>query len=145
LHGLGKLPMIACFGDLYEQAIEASNNKDMSLFSAENGLIGFNHRQVGLLIGTRWKLDTEMQLTIAHHHKPLDITSDSKAVLHCISLVNLIAYRYGIGSAWDFQGDPMLSLELADRISMSMDILFDMKPMIEEEIDKAKVFLNKKG
>jgi putative nucleotidyltransferase with HDIG domain len=145
LHDLGKLPMIACVGDLYEQALKASENEDISLFSAENRFIGFNHCQVGLLIGTRWKLDTEMQLTIAHHHGPLDIKSNSSTVLYCTSLANQMAHRYGIGSAESSQGDPLLLQELADRIGVNTDILFNMKPMIEEEIDKAKVFLNKKG
>lgn len=143
LHDLGKLPMMACFGEIYKKAVKLSECEDMPLFAAENRCIGFNHCQVGWLIAAKWKLNTEMQHALARHHQPPD--EGGGALTTYTSLANQIAHHYQIGSAGSHHLDRLLAKQLADRIGINTDILFTMKPMIEEEIEKAKVFLNKKG
>ncbi|RJQ72252.1 MAG: HDOD domain-containing protein, partial [Desulfobacteraceae bacterium] len=133
LHDLGKLPMIACFSDMYDQVLKTAENEYISLFSSENKFIGFNHCQVGLLIGMKWKLGTEMQQALSHHHDPLDDKGTYGNLLCFTSLANQIAHHFHIGSAGDNHGDELLIQGLADRIGVSTDMLFSMQPMIAEE------------
>jgi HD-like signal output (HDOD) protein len=142
LHDLGKLPMIACFGELYAKACDESQTEKMPLFLAENKHIGFNHCQVGQLIGTKWQLNSEMQNALAHHHQPLEVQCTTSELLYYTSLANQIAYYYQIGSAGDHGADEMLLIGLAERIGVEPQMLLEMKPLIEEEIEKAKIFLN---
>jgi putative nucleotidyltransferase with HDIG domain len=142
LHDLGKLPMIACFGQLYEKAFSESQRDKIYLFEAENTHIGFNHCQVGLLIATKWQLNKEMQHAMAHHHTPLEDQIPGSDLLYYTSLANQMAYFYRIGSAGDHVTDEALLIGLAERIGVEPGMLLEMKSVIEEEIEKAKIFLN---
>ena len=142
LHDLGKLPMIACFGELCEKAFNESQAEGISLYLAENKHIGINHCQVGLLIGTKWQLNKEMQHALAQHHRPLDDMDAMNELLYYTSLANQLAYHFQIGSGGDHGYDEKLMMDLAERVGVEPNMLLEMKPLIEEEIEKAKIFLN---
>lgn len=143
LHDLGKLPMISCFGDLHRQAVELADVETMPLAQAERKLFGFDHCQVGRLIAAKWRLNQTMRHAITHHHSPLDKGCEPGKLLFFTSLANQIANHFQIGGAGDRYGDELLMQALAERISIGLDLILATKPTIEEEIDKAKVFLGK--
>ncbi|KJS30345.1 MAG: hypothetical protein VR64_16755 [Desulfatitalea sp. BRH_c12] len=141
LHDLGKLPMIACFGELYSQAIRLCGDDYVALFQAEKKMIGFDHCQVGALISARWKLNT-IQHAIVHHHRPLADGCHPDNVLYFTSLANQMAPYFQFGTACDRHTDEMLIQKLAKRIGVGTGAILKLKPDIEQEIEKAWVFLN---
>lgn len=143
LHDLGKLPMIACFDDLHQQAVKAADNENIPLFQAEHRYFGFEHCQIGRLIAAKWKLNQRMRDAIAHHHDPLSQGSEPGELMLYISLANQLANHFQIGGAGDLYCDQLLMHSLAERIGIGLETIRSMKPMILEEIDKAKVFLGK--
>ena len=64
-----------------------------------------------------------------------------------MSLGNQIAQHFKIGAAGDSFGDELMINELAKRISLDPAKIMQMRPQIEEEIERARIFLksNRKG
>lgn len=143
LHDLGKLPMIACFDDLYQQAVKAADNENIPLFHAERRYFGFDHCQVGRLISAKWKLDHKMRDAIAYHHEPLSQDNEPNKLLLYMSLANQVSNQFQIGGAGDKYADELLMISLSERIGIAHNTLKTMKSMMLEEIEKAKIFLGK--
>jgi putative nucleotidyltransferase with HDIG domain len=143
LHDLGKWPMIACFEDLHHQAVTAGEKENIPLFQAERRFFGFEHCQVGRLIAAKWKLDPKMRDAIAHHHDPLSQDNEPSDLLLYMSLANQVSNHFQIGGAGDRYADELLMHSLVQRVGIQLEALRSMKPMILEEIDKAKIFLGK--
>jgi len=147
LHDLGKLPMMTCFGELYANAAARSEGGTIPLYQAERYFIGFDHCQVGWLIGAKWKLSSDMKSAIMYHHQPLAEKCTPSSLLYATSLGNQIAHHFKIGAAGDVGTDELMIHELAERLSLDPERILNMRPRIEEEIEKARIFLksNRKG
>lgn len=145
LHDLGKLPMVACFGDLYNQTVTRCEDEDLALFQAEKKYIGFDHCQVAMLICAKWKLSSEMRHAIVYHHNPLAEECEPGNLLYSMSLANQLGAHFRIGDAGDRTADELLIHALADRISITSEEILAMKPQIEEEIERARIFLKNTG
>lgn len=142
LHDLGKLPMVACYADLYARAMQrCRQDPGLPLFEAERLEIGFDHCQVGWLIGAKWKLNDAMKHAIVHHHQPLAPGCQPGQLLFFVSLANQLAYQFRIGGAGDVYLDQLLLHTLADRIETTPADLVALEPLVVRAVDKAKVFL----
>jgi len=141
LHDLGKLPMIACFADLYHQAMASSEDDEIPLYQAESRFIGFDHCQVGWLIGAKWKLSNDMKHAIMNHHRPLSEGCEPSDLLYAMSLGNQIAHHLQIGASGDGVGDEMMIQDLSGRISLKTEDILQKRPQIEDEVERARVFL----
>jgi len=141
LHDLGKLPMMTCFGELYGQAVSRSESATIPLYQAERHFIGFDHCQVGWLIGAKWKLSDAMKQAIMHHHQPMDEKSPANSLVYTTSLANQISHHFKIGAAGDVRTDELMIQQLAERIALDPERILSMQPVIAEEIEKARVFL----
>jgi HD-like signal output (HDOD) protein len=141
LHDLGKLPIMACFPELYIKSIESSEESNCPLFQSEMMQIGFNHCQVGGMIAEKWKLGIGMQTAITRHHDP-GPDSVPRYLAAAVGAANLLANHFQRGSAGDHNRlDLQLLQNLADRIEIPAEGLFDLAPQMETELEKAKVFL----
>lgn len=145
LHDLGKLPMITCFGELYGQAVNKCKEEDVPLSQAEKHYFGFDHCQVGLLIGAKWKLNSAMCHALIYHHQPLAEAGKSDRLLCTMSLANQLAFHFQIGHAGDWYTDRMMIQALAERLGISVNDIFAQKKQIEREIEKARIFLKGSG
>ena len=141
MHDLGKLPMIICFPELYDQAIEAARNEQIALCRTEKRLLGLDHSQIGRLIAAKWKFDKTMVQAIVHHHQDREGIDDLLPIRDYISLANLTAYHFNIGSAGEQSLDQRQLVLMAQRCGISLEALNAMQEKIALEIEKAKVFL----
>lgn len=141
LHDLGKLPMVTCFGDLYGKAIQDCLDGSTPLILAERARIGFDHCHIGRLIGAKWKLSHAMKHAIVHHHHPLEKGFEPSNLVYFVSLANQVAQRFQIGAAGDQHEDQLSIHSLCGRIGTMLDDILALKARIEQEIEKAKVFL----
>ena len=140
LHDLGKLPLMACFPELYSGAISCAKESGHRLIESEDMNIGMNHCQVGGLIADKWNLGASMQDAIRKHHALEDIDS-SNFMVKCIGTANLLANLFGMGTAGDYSMNPMLLKTCLESTGLSMDALPGLKLKMESEIEKASVFL----
>jgi HD-like signal output (HDOD) protein len=144
LHDLGKLPIMACFPELYLESIGSSKNSNIQLFKSETMHIGFNHCQVGALIAVKWKLSGGMQEAITRHHEPAPESIPS-LLADTVGAANHLTNHFKMGFAGDHYLDPRFLLDRADRMGVSAEVLIALKPQLESELEKAKVFLQISG
>lgn len=142
MHDLGKIPLINCYPELYQQALNAAKDSRLALLRAEIAATGMDHCQVGYLIGAKWKLVDRVQTAILAHHEPVVDLHKGDLRIWCItSLANQLAKVFSIGSSGDADIDPKLAGRLAGHIGIDFNALVGMKSDIEVEIEKAKIFL----
>jgi putative nucleotidyltransferase with HDIG domain len=141
LHDLGKLPMIAAFGDLYCQAVKQSEDEILPLFRTERTQLGFDHCQVGLLIVAKWKLSDDMRHAIVNHHNPMAEGCRPDKLLYAMSLANQMAPNFQIGYAGDRHPDETMIHQLAEHLTTTADDILALKDDIGMEIERARVFL----
>ncbi len=140
LHDLGKLPMMACFPDLYARTLQAAKDQSIQLFESESMHIGFNHCQVGVLIAAKWKLGEALQDAINKHHSQAG-PSGTDILVNSIGIANHLANQFKVGTAGDQFMNPLSLKTRLDLMGLSIDALTDLKAQMEIEIEKAKVFL----
>lgn len=140
LHDLGKLPMLACFPDLYRRSLQSAENENIQLVMSETMHIGFNHCEVGGLIAAKWNLGQTLRDVINQHHNQ-EASSPSDFLVSCVGLANQLANQLEVGSA----GDPVLNaLTLTTcmgRVGITSESLMGLKLEMDLEMEKAKVFL----
>jgi putative nucleotidyltransferase with HDIG domain len=142
MHDLGKIPLINCYPELYQQALDAANDSQSALLQAEIAVIGIDHCQVGYLIGAKWKLVDRVQAAILAHHEPAVDLSNADFRMWCItSLANQLARLFTIGYSGDADIDSKSAGCLADHLGIDFNALVRMKTDIELEIEKARIFL----
>ena len=140
LHDLGKLPLMACFSEQYVMAMDKSKIENIPLVDSESRHIGFNHCQTGFMIAVKWKLGSTVTEAINAHHFP-EHSATPDFLISGVSLANHLANHFRIGFAGDCLSDPQVFHQIAGRIGISGDMLADLKPKMEKELDKARVFL----
>jgi putative nucleotidyltransferase with HDIG domain len=140
LHDLGKLPMMACFPDLYARTVKTAKDQSIQLFESESIHIGFNHCQVGVLIAAKWRLGEALQDAINKHHSQ-ESPSGSVIMVSSIGLANHLANQFKVGTAGDQFVNPLSLRTQLDLLGLSVEALTGLKAQMEIEIEKAKVFL----
>ena len=70
LHDIGRLVLVACFPQAYEQAIAYRNEHDCTPLEAERTVLGIDHVDAGMALAEHWNFSDTMRLAIAHHHNP---------------------------------------------------------------------------
>ena len=140
LHDLGKIPLMTCFTELYAKIVQVSKDQNIPLFQSETIHIGFNHCQVGALIAAKWKLGRVMQDAIEKHHSHEGL-ADLGFLVSNIAAANYLANQFGVGTAGDQYVNPLSLRTHADSIGLDLDALTNLRVQMENEIEKARVFL----
>ena len=140
MHDMGKLPIMICFPEPYEQVLDQAAMDQVPLFEAERATFGFDHCMVGELIAAKWRLNTDMGMAITQHHKPYHEGRQANLSLSSVSLANQAALQFQIGSAGDPYQDVKLFETLAAQCRTSTEEILSLLN-IEEEIKRARVFL----
>ncbi len=140
LHDLGKLPMIACFPDLYGRCLKSAKDKNIQLFISETMHVGFNHCEVGGLIAAKWKLGQVLQQVINRHHSQ-DTSMSCVFLVNSVGLANHLANQLAVGTAGDPVVNPMDLKMHMDSIRIPIESLTGLRSQMEQEIEKARVFL----
>lgn len=142
MHDLGKIPLMKCFPELYQNVLNDATRSKEELRRAEISRIGIDHCQVGHLIAAKWKLDGRTQTAISRHHDLPTKHSDDGHRLWCITgLANQLALALTVGFAGDADIDHALAHGLSELMDIEFNELARIKSGIDIEIEKAKIFL----
>jgi HD-like signal output (HDOD) protein len=145
LHDLGKLPIMASFPPLYQLIIKLHEEQDLQLFEIEKKLLGFDHCHVNRLIFAKWKLSEDMLNAAVFHHRPFNPEADQNKLLMSISLANVTVHRFQQQPPEMQQEKDILLTSLTKACNIEYDQVMALKDDIEEQIEKARVFLNVAG
>jgi len=100
LHDLGKVIIkieVPEESSLIEEAVE---KKEISVYEAEEDILGFNHATVGKWLSKKWNLPPALADPIAHHHAPglARLAPKQTAIVH---LADTLIRARGFGSGGD--------------------------------------------
>jgi putative nucleotidyltransferase with HDIG domain len=140
LHDIGKIPLNNRLPEQYIEAMSLSDREHLSLVDAEKRAIGLDHAVVGRLIGEAWKLTAEIREAIEFHHVPEAYEGEHTELVFTVSLANYFANYFEIGFSGDrfpVKPDPKISQTL----KVTMDDLEDIEDTVNQEIEKARIFL----
>jgi putative nucleotidyltransferase with HDIG domain len=141
LHDLGKIPLSSRFPDDYSKVLRASEQVQISLRRAEESLLGFDHGHVGKMIAEKWKLTPALKFAIELHHRPDQAEKEHIRMVQIVALANIYANLFGVGASGNRKPDMTLAARLREQIGLSDDDIQGYRESIDEEIEKAKVFL----
>ena len=140
LHGIGKIPLNNVLSEEYVQAMSIADRQKLPLYAAERRVFGFDHTFVGARIGEAWKLGNAIQDTIKYQLRPSEYEGQYGDI---VNTTNIAIYFVTI-SEIGFSGDryPERPSDYAfESISIDESFLDDIEDEVEDEIQKAEVFL----
>jgi putative nucleotidyltransferase with HDIG domain len=140
LHDIGKIPLNAVMAKEYVMAISVSDRERISLYRAEQRSLGMDHAASGGMIAQAWRLEGAVGDAIAHHHNYLEYQGEYKDILYSVVLANRFASIMEIG----FSGNRFpekLDNSVWEQLGLSRDVFEVIEATVNQEIDKAKVFL----
>ena len=148
LHDIGKVPLNSKFSDEYRNIIGTPGKKPQPLFVSEKELLGIDHTYVGNLIAEKWKLGEEISDTITYHHAPETYQGVQNDILFTVILSDHFANSSEIG----FSGNryleniyPAVMRHLWNDTELSFDNIGAFNGEVEQEIEKAQIFLKVAG
>jgi putative nucleotidyltransferase with HDIG domain len=148
LHDIGKIPLNSKFSDEYLTIIGMPENEPQPLFISEKQILGIDHAYVGNLIAEKWKLGEEISDTISYHHAPETYIGVQNDILFTVILSDHFANSSEIG----FSGNRYLSniypevmRYFGDDTELSFDNVSPFNGEVQQEIEKAQIFLKVAG
>jgi putative nucleotidyltransferase with HDIG domain len=141
LHDIGKIPLNAILSKEYMLTVSAADRERISFYHSEEKTLGMSHCAAGASIVTAWKLDGPVGDAIIHHHDYMEYSGDFKDILYSVVVSNWFAAVMDIGFSgdrWPEKVDPAVWAAL----NVSREIFDEIEPVVNNEIEKAKMFLN---
>lgn len=97
---------------------------------------------VGKLIARKWQLDEPLTCAIACHHDIDPPREEAGELAALVTPANLLANAYGVGSGGDEFAPERREEEILRYPGMSLAVMEDMRDIICEDIERAKIFLS---
>ncbi len=140
LHDIGKIPLNAVLNREYVMAISVSDRERISLHRAEERMLGLDHARSGAMIAEAWRLEGAVGDAIAHHHAYLEYSGPHKDILYSVVLANRFASVMEIGFSGNRYPEKLDNV-VWEALGVSRDVFDEIETVVNQEIEKAKVFL----
>ncbi|BCS87742.1 HDOD domain-containing protein [Pseudodesulfovibrio sediminis] len=138
LHDIGKIVFALYMPDEYEAASAMASKPGVALHECELEVLGATHADIGALLAEKWNLPINLHDAIAYHHSVG--VGHSSQLLDCLFSANQIVKKLSFGVAGDFEIAP-LPQSVQDRFSMDIDGMIASLSSLDEEVDRARVFI----
>ena len=140
IHDMGKMIMDALYTDFYTEVLHQVEKDNVSIFVAEEDVIGLNHSQIGKELCESWSLPAELIDAVACHHHPRSAENDSE-IASLIQIADSIARKLEVGSGGD-PTVPDLHPAALKRLNITQEQLDTWEPEIVEAVDRDKAILS---
>ena len=118
--------------------MDMAAEEDLPLYEAEAEVMGATHADIGALLAERWNLPSELHEAILGHH---NVGEGGVSQLgDCVFAANQVSKKLSFGAAGDFTFKP-LPASIQKRFSMDLDGLIKDMPTLDEEVERARVFI----
>jgi len=106
LHDIGKIVEMMILPQEFEQAVQKTQEVPITIYQAEEEVLGFTHTEVGRLLAEKWNLPYKLTKIIAHHHDPSKAGrfAEETSVVH---LADIFCRALGLGSGGDERMPPL--------------------------------------
>ncbi|GHU69688.1 HD family phosphohydrolase [Spirochaetia bacterium] len=140
LHDLGKIPLNTILSKKYLDTVARADELQTSFYKAEENMLGTDHCVLGGLIVNSWRLEGAVGDVIIQHHQCGSYQGSYKDILYTVAVANWFASIKEIGfSGSRYPENP--SYEIWGALGVKQEILSELVPTINKEIEKAKIFL----
>ena len=140
LHDIGKLIFSQYMSEDYAAVRDYAKEREVSLFEAEDTLMGINHARMGKILADKWSLPLDLEYALVCHHDPQK-ASDASYLVNIIHLADIIAHDLGC----DLFDDEVCTGEVEQcRMELKIGTAdFDkIVQTVEGSIDKSQEFLS---
>ncbi|AEF83566.1 HDOD domain protein [Treponema primitia ZAS-2] len=141
LHDIGKIPLNAVLSKDYLLTVKAADTGRISLVQAETETLGINHCEVGELVVKAWRLEGPIGDVVIFHHFYTDYAGEYRDLLYTVIAANRFAALTETGFSGDRHPGKADGV-IGETLGLSWEIFDEIKPIVDEEITKAQVFLN---
>jgi len=143
LHDLGKIPLNREYATEYAAALKKVEQENRPLFEMEEEILGINHCLSGEMIIRKWQLGRNFLHVLRHHHEPADAPEIDRPLVSLVALADFLINTLGIGSAGNPVKNPNIlpALIRIHDAHMDQSTLYKLQTVVQEEIEKAKIFL----
>jgi putative nucleotidyltransferase with HDIG domain len=100
LHDIGKVVLNQYVADEFTEIIRRVSDEGLTFIEAERQILGYDHTQIGAMIGERWNLPEQIVETIRYHHEPGELNPCSP-IVDAVYLANCVCLLLGIGLGAD--------------------------------------------
>lgn len=135
MHDIGVLTLDRFMPNDLTSAIRRAQNMKISLFEAENQVLGFNHSDVGGHLAKNWKLSQQLVDAVQYHHTPERDTQNAFTT-EIVSAANFLAYQAGYPSMPGIPGDA-IGEECLAKFSLRQDQVDAILSAIMIEVDQS--------
>ncbi len=141
LHDIGKMVISVYMSDEASKIAELKKQKsDTSDHAIEEEVLGYNHMQIGALLGKEWKLPQKLIEAVSFHHYPQINESDNN-LPYLICLANYLTHL-----TFDYDPEVNNHIEPIEEgvftfVGTTRDDLIDCTDMLREEYGKSETFM----
>ncbi len=140
LHDIGKIPLNNTLTTEFIEAMTAADKDHRPLNRSEKDFIGYDHSEVGVIIGEAWKLGAGILDVVKYHHSLDAYEGDNRQLLYTVSVANFFSNTNEIGFSGSRFPEPVRS-EVLSYLGIDWDYLDDLGDEVIQEIEKAQIFL----
>ncbi|HOV37627.1 MAG TPA: HDOD domain-containing protein [Spirochaetales bacterium] len=140
LHDMGKIPLNNTLTEMYIEAMGQSDREQIPLYLAEKQILGYDHCEIGVLIGELWKLGGGILDTIQYHHQLDNYSGKYIEILQTVVVANYYANVNEIG----FSGNRFPETvpdEVLNALGIRWELFEEISEDVVREIEKAQIFL----
>jgi HD-like signal output (HDOD) protein len=106
LHDLGKIVLDSYVRASFEEILTRVRQEGRPFHAAEREVLGFDHAEVGALVGEAWSLPPDLVEAIRYHHTPSECHTEGRLV-GLAHLGNIVALVTGFGIGADGLATPL--------------------------------------
>jgi HD-like signal output (HDOD) protein len=139
LHDIGKIVEIVFLPREFSQVAVAVRNENLLMITAENAVLGYNHAELGKLLGERWNLPLKLVQVIAHHHQP-HLAGSFALEASVVHLADIFCRALNLGSGGD-QKIPPIDRSAWESLKIKTSAIEAMMATIMAEFKDISLFI----
>lgn len=139
LHDIGKIVEMMFMPKQFSKIADYVNDNHTLMRTAEEALLGYNHAEIGKLLGERWNLPPKLISIIAHHHQPRaagHFTLEA-AIVH---LADIFCRALSIGYGGDDK-IPSLDAFAWESLKIKSSAIEPIMDVMKKEFDDISLFI----
>ena len=132
LHDVGKVVLYLRFREHFEEIARLAREEEMSMYRAEQEVMGITHTDIGHELARKWELPPTIAAAIAFHHRP-SAALQHRRLASLVHLSDLLTRQLQIGHGGDRQAiriDP-----LAQPLAQHVFAVAEKKAQIAAEVE----------
>ncbi len=140
IHDIGKVLINNFFPDDMNQILALASKGSESIVDIEKKVLKLTHEEIGIAIGKKWKFEDSLLYAMGRHHQPV-LKGGSSIYSMVVSVADTFVKILQVGFSGNYKIEPIPE-EVWKVLELNEESVFVALSSINEEIEKAKLFLN---